>query len=181
MVFRSDGPNLTYKGWIELNRPTSPTTGRKDNAEFQGINPWDGMFYTCFGSDEIHEFFKHDPLTGEFTGETLALQVPVRKVQGACFSNNGHLYIASNVTLQTDDNYQTIWYYSVLNGHLFGVIPVLAEEGLPDQELEGICYANVSTSEGKKAQIHAILLENPLIALDNIFFKSFASARPEIV
>ena len=49
------------------------------------------------------------------------------------------------------------------------------------QELEGICFANVSVPGGQGAQIHAVLLENRNVALDNIFFKSFASARPAIV
>jgi hypothetical protein len=53
---------------------------------------------------------------------------------------------------------------------------VLAEELMPDQELEGICYADVGFSDGRRAQIHAVLLENPDIALDNIFFKSFATS-----
>jgi hypothetical protein len=44
--------------------------------------------------------------------------------------------------------YQTIPYYSALNGHRFGVISVLAEEGMPDQELEGNCYASVTAPGG---------------------------------
>jgi hypothetical protein len=60
------------------------------------------------------------------------------------------------------------------------VIPVLAEEG--NQELEGICHANVGFANGQKtAQIHAVLLENSLIALDDIFFKSFSAPKPEVV
>jgi hypothetical protein len=66
---------------------------------------------------------------------------------------------------------------------------VLAEESEDDdpavdtlsQELEGICFANVTTSGGQGAQIHAVLLENELAALDDIFFKSFASSTPDLV
>jgi hypothetical protein len=181
IVFTSDGATLAFERWIELDRPTSPTSGKQDRAEFQAINPWDGMFYTCFGGGTIHEFFKHDPATGKFTGEVLKLTPPITKVQGACFSPNGHLYIASNSTMPGDATHQTIWYYSALNGHRFGVIPVLAEQLMPDQELEGICYAQVNVPGGKTAQIHAVLLENPDLALDNIFFKSYLSDEPEIV
>ena len=181
VVFKSAGGTLTYDRWIELDFPKSPTDGRQQKAEFQGINPWDGLFYTCFGGGTIHEFFKHDPGTGKFTGETLALSPPATTVQGACFSPNGHLYIASNETLPGDDRYQTIPYYSALNGHRFGVIAVLAEEGMPDQELEGICHASVTVASGKSAQIHAVLLENPDVSLDNIFFKSFSSTKPQFV
>ena len=109
----------------------------------------------------------------------LPLSPPVRKVQGACFSPNGHLYIATNETLPQDSRYQTIPYYSALNGHRFGVIAVLAQEG--NQELEGNCFGSVTGSNGQGAQIHVVLLENRDIALDNIFFKSFASAEPDQV
>lgn len=179
--FKSNGANLTFQKWIELEQPVSPTDGTQAKAEFQGINPWDGMFYTCFGgtTTTVHEFFLHDPESGNFTGKSLKLDVPVTKVQGACFSANGHLYIASNATLPGKGDFQTIWYYSALNGHRFGVIPVLAEEGYPHQELEGICFADIKTSGGRRAQIHAVLLENRLPpALDNIFFKSFSADQP---
>jgi predicted transglutaminase-like cysteine proteinase len=61
------------------------------------------------------------------------------------------------------------------------VISVLAEAGLPDQELEGLCYASVTTADGQAAQIHAVLLENRDAALDNIFFKSFGSGSAQTV
>jgi hypothetical protein len=181
VIFKSDGGALSFEKWVELDFPTSPTDGRHQMAEFQGINPWDGLWYTCFGGGSIDEFFMHDPDTGTFTGATLKLSPPATKVQGACFSPNGHLYIASNATLPGDVRYQTIPYYSALNGHRFGMIAVLAEEGMPDQELEGICHGAVSFTNGGVAQMHAVLLENPDVSLDNIFFKSFSSAKPDIV
>ena len=129
----------------------------------------------------IYEFFKHDIDTGKFTGRTIKFSEPMTKVQGACFSPNGHLYIASNTSLPGNKRYQIISYYSALNGYLLGRISVLAEEGMPDQELEGIAFANVSFANGKTAQIYAVLLENRDAALDNIFFKSFSSGRPDFV
>jgi hypothetical protein len=159
--------------------PKSPTDGRQQKAEFQAINPWDGLLYTCFGSGDIREFFMHDIESGRYTGKTIQFDIPVTAVQGACFSPNGHLYIATNATLPGDQKHQTIWYYSSLNGHRLGVIAVLAQED--GQELEGICYGQVSFPGGKTAQIHAVLLENRDVALDNIFFKSFSSAKSDIV
>ena len=117
---------------------------------------------------------------------------------------NGHLYIATNeklprayadddfkrlvkifhLDLAADSRFQTIWYYAALNGHRFGVIPVLAEAGdrdEDDQELEGICYADVATKAGIRVQIHAVLLDNHDIALDNIYFKSFGAEDPNVV
>lgn len=183
--FKSEGPELVFEKWIKLDRPKSPTNGKEAMAEFQGIDPWNGMYYTCFGGPEpVFEFFQHDPEDGKFTGETLKLSVPVSRVQGACFSPNGHLYIASNAKLPGDERFQTIWYYSVLNGQQMGVIPILAEQFIEDnliQELEGICYADVAVANGQRAQIHAVLLENRWSALDNIFFKSFSSDKQEVV
>ena len=179
VVFNDADGFLEFEKWIELEKPKSPTDGRQGNVEFQAINPWDGFLYTCFGSGTVYEFFLHDIETGNYTGKTLKFDIPITKVQGACFSPNGHLYITSNSHPSGDGNHQTIWCYSALNGHRFGFIPVLAEED--NQELEGICYASVNFSSGKKGEIHAILLENRDVALDNIFFKSFSSAKPDIV
>ena len=181
VVFKNNEGFLALHKWIELEKPKSPTDGRQERVEFQAINPWDGMFYTCFGSGIIHEFFIHDSDSGKYTGKTIKFDIPITKVQGACFSPNGHLYIATNEYLQTNNRYQTIWYYSALNGYRLGVIPVLAKEKLPNEELQGICFANTSSVDGKMAQIHVILLENHSAALDNIFFKSFFSVKPDIV
>ena len=135
----------------------------------------------------MHE--RTGPNAGRWTGRVLPLSPPVKYVQGACFSSNGHLYIATNAKLPGKPQYQTIWYHSALNGHQFDVIPVLAEQAEDDdpaeeslsQELEGICFANVIAPNGRPAQIHAVLLENETIALDDLFFKSFASSTPDLV
>ncbi len=43
--------------------------------------------------------------------------------------------------------------------------------------LGGICYANVVVASGQQARIHAVLLENRMPVLDNIFFKSFSAEK----
>lgn len=182
VVFENDGGSLRFLRWIELGKATS-SDGRTGYPEFQAINPWDGKLYTCLGGDTIvREFFIHDPATGLWDGKkklTLQGYLP-HKVQGACFSPNGHLFVADDTCYdEWGKDYKWIFYYSALNGFMFGKIPVLAEEA--DQELEGVCYGGVSWPDGRTAQIHVVLLENRDIALDNIFFKSFASAKPDIV
>ncbi len=183
VVFKDHDGVLEFARWIELaEKPTSPTDGRTRNVEFQAINPWDGLLYTCFGDGDIHELFLYD-MEGKYTGRTLKLSKPLKTVQGACFSPNGHLFV-STVTVPgfpeyLQDEHPKIWYCSALNGHVFGAIDVLAEEA--GQELEGICHAEVGFPDGHTAQIHAILLENREPALDNIFFKSFSCARPDLV
>jgi hypothetical protein len=182
VVFKNSGGILQYENkWIPLEQVTS-SDGRTGYPEFQGINPWDGKFYSCLGGENVPEFFIHNPDTGLWEEKrTFHLNgfMP-RTVQGACFSTNGHLYVA--VDSRSSDwgrDYKWIFYYSALTGTFLGKIPVLAEED--GQELEGICYGAVSFGDGRTAQIHAILLENRDVALDNIFFKSFAADVPEAV
>jgi hypothetical protein len=71
-----------------------------------------------------------------------------------------------------------IYYHSALNGQRLGEIIVLTLD--TDDELEGICYAPLVAPTGEKVWIHAILLENST-ALDNIFLKQWACARPELI
>jgi len=180
LVLNDNGGTLSYSHWIKLKYPVSPRPPhRTDRAEFQAINPWDGMIYTCFGDGEISEFFIHDPKDGSFTGKVLPLTPPVRAVQGACFSPNGHLYISTNDNPPGDSKHQMIYYHSALNGHRLGQIPVLTLEG--GDELEGICYAPLIAPSAEKVWIHATLLENRDISLDNIFLKQWACARPEVI
>lgn len=175
VIFESTGANLNYKDWIELERPTD-LNGNPIKVEFQGINPWDGMFYSSF---EGH-FLKHDPRNGNLIGERLPLQIPYGSIQGACFTPNGHVYVASDDKYQGNENFHSIPYYSALNGHRFGVIPVRVE-GVDTPELEGICYVDVHFDDGRRAQIHTPILDNPDVSLDNIYFKSYSTSTPEIV
>ena len=180
---------LTFSHWIDLERPRSPTDNREDRPEFQAINPWDGQLYTCFGGPGVNEFFIHDRDGKWKDKRTLKLSEPVNHVQGACFSPNGHLYVATNWKLPGDPRFQIIAYHSALNGQRLGVIPVLAEESEElepidvgeAQEVEGLCYADVKASSGERAQIHCVLLDDGGLETDSIFFKSFSAAAPELV
>ena len=197
VVFQDNGGVLTYDRWVQL-KPVQPSEGGGwFYPEFQGINPWDGLFYTCRGGPNPREMFLHDPQSGAWKdrrvlkfsggenqginvtedGAALAVDLP-SNVQGACFSPNGHIYVACDARLPASIDYKAIACFSALNGHLMGVIPVLAQE--ENQELEGNCYGSVSWADGRVAQMHAVLLENRDAALDNIFFKSFAADRPEV-
>jgi hypothetical protein len=199
VVFKDDNGQLKYDRWIKLGKVTPTDGGHAFYPEFQAINPWNGYLYTCKGGLHTKEFYAHDPENGNWMGKDTTLRFsggekkaiklefpegPVAvelpsNVQGACFSPNGHLYVACDVRLANNTDRKAIAYFSALNGHLMGIIRVVAEEG--GQELEGVCYGDFSFSDGKSAQIHAILLENRDVALDNIYFKSFSSAKPDIV
>jgi hypothetical protein len=209
VVFKDDNGHLTFHKWIELGKVKPSDGGKAFYPEFQAINPWNGYLYTCKGGLNTTEFYIHDPESGKWMGdpesgkaigkdavlkfsggEKKAISfddsqlafVPVdlpSNVQGACFSPNGHLYIACDVGLADNLHRKAIVCFSALTGYLMGIIRVVAEES--GQELEGVCYGDVSFSKGKNAQIHAILLENRDAALDNIYFKSFSSGKPDIV
>lgn len=123
VVFEDKGGYLEFHKWIELGMVTPSDGGAPFFPEFQSINPWDGYFYTCRGGPNTREFYAHDPETGEWKqdkvlkfsgGEQKAIIVTTTPdgwgyedvivdlpsvVQGACFSPNGHLYIACDVRL----------------------------------------------------------------------------------
>jgi hypothetical protein len=180
-VFRNNGGVLSFEKWIELSK-VKTSDGEEVYPEFQGINPWDGKLYTA-KNPVVHEFFLHD-LDGKWTGETFRLNgLLPQEIQGICFSPNGHVYVAVNQRFKRwDEDNKWIFYYSALNGAFLGKIPVLAKES--NQELEGLCFADVSYPDGQKALIHVVLLENVgdyTGVKDNIFFKSYSSSTPDLV
>lgn len=187
VVFKNNGGILQYHNWIALE-PVTSSDDRTGYPEFQAINPWDGKFYSCLGGGNVPEFFVHNPDSGLWEEKrTFRLNgLLPQKVQGACFSANGHLYVAVDARITGwEYTYKWIFYYSALNGAFLGKIPVLAKDtGMVDdqavQELEGLCYGAVSWDDGRKAQIHVVLLDNRRVALDDIFFKSFSADIPEV-
>jgi hypothetical protein len=195
-IFQITNGQLKFQNWVPIGQ-VKFADGSTGYPEFQGINPWDGLFYTCRGGEKTKEFYIHRT-TGEWTGKVLKFSggegmaqilrwVPdpphavveivdlPSNVQGACFSPNGHLYIACDLRLKNKKDYKVIACFSALNGHLMSIIPVLADQD--NQELQGVCYGGISSNG---SQMHVILLENELVALDNIFFKSFRADRPEL-
>jgi len=167
-----------YHDIIPLTKVISPSTGIESLPTFQGINPWDGLLYSSNGGNE---FFTHEP-NGEWTGKTLTLDMGTWPwIQGICFSPNGHMYIATYDPDFLGGVYQFITYYSALNGHFLGYIDVNAYEGYNSEELQGICYADLTAPNGNRVQIHAVVLENHLFERDDIKFKSFSASQPEIV
>ncbi len=180
VVFKNHNGILEYYKWIKID-PVTSSDGTTGYPLFQAINPWDGKLYSTL-LDNPREFFIHNPDNGEWEGKTLSLYgyLPGCYIQGACFSDNGHLYVSvDNRFSNWGRDYHWIFYYSALNGTFLGKIPVLATDD--DHELEGICFAKTKLNHGRKAQFHAVLLENIAAALDNIWFKSFSADWPEVV
>lgn len=181
VVFKMHYTQPRYHDIIPLTKVISPSTGKESFPEFQAINPWDGLLYSSNGGNE---FFTHEP-DGEWTGNTLTLDMWTWPwIQGTCFSPNGHMYIAT----YDPDNYilcgrtQYINYYSALNGHFLGMIYVEVPRGYPNEELQGICYADVTYPNASRAQIHAVVLENyGWDEKDDIKFKSFTASRSNLI
>ncbi|HYG79220.1 MAG TPA: hypothetical protein VD861_02465 [Pyrinomonadaceae bacterium] len=172
---------VAFKEWMELESAEGKRVG------MVGINPWDGTIFTCHGDIGITKLFLHG-LDGKLlkrkdgTVRELSLTPPINDngfVQGGAVSPNGHIYIASG-RRQEDlgRDHQFIYCYSALNGHLLNTIAVLAED--TGQELEGVCYADV-TRAGHHVQLHAVLLDNFTLEKDDIFLKSFAASEPDLV
>jgi hypothetical protein len=78
--------------------------GTEDSGQGGGfpwcaINPWNGLLYSSFAGDEapfVTKIYAYDPNTGDWVpDQTIDLQPSAaRRVQGGCFSPNGHLYLA---------------------------------------------------------------------------------------
>lgn len=159
--------------------------GRK--VEFLAINPWDRKIYTAWGNGLVDRVFIHDldEEAGRYTGRFLALGRGLKEqaadwfwhtaqypIQGGFFSNNGHLYIASNVEFEGTKDQQPIFYFSALNGHLMGVLAIDAVRSKM-QELEGPCCIG--------SQVCVVLAETNTFSKDDVFFKQYEAATPSLV
>ncbi len=175
-VLTHSDSGFTFERTIDL-----PLVDRR-KVEFLAINPWNRMIYTAWGDGLVDYVIIHDldgterdrmPLLGrtlQYQDET-GLNTDQYPVQGGFFSDNGHLYIASNVEVGTDNDKQPIFYYSALNGQHMGEIQVDAQRS-STQELQGPCSVG--------SQVCVVLLETNLIS-DNVWFKQYEATDPSVV
>ncbi len=173
LVLTGDGETISYSHWIPLDN-----VGHGNRVGLLAINFDQQCIITCGGGLNISEVFLHD-IEGKYTGRRMSLNPPITDggyAQGGIWSPNNHLYISSGKQ-NIGHDYQYIYCYSPLNGVLLGRISVPAFSWT--QELEGICYAEISRN-GQPVQLHAVLLENEP-GRDDIFFKSFSADRPDLI
>ena len=160
------------------------------------INPWNGFLYSSkFGEpprweedpsgtglgrlvdwDPVTEVHCYDPADNFTHKRSLPIMgEPLHKLQGGCFSTNGHLYL-------TSDHTQQIRAYSALNGAFLGDKWVdYDKSGLTyTQEIEGICIAPVRYSEGD-TYVHIVVLENEATSSDDFFFKHYSVPNPDVL
>jgi hypothetical protein len=137
------------------------------------VNPWNGLLYSSnFGNDgeDTLRAYQFDPPNARFVhapSADIALQEQVRDIQGAVFSKNGHVLLASNYS---DD----IRCYSVLNGRYLGRAAI-EKDGSWDvaEEIEGITIWEEISYEGVATHVHVILLDNDWPDDDDVYFKHY--------
>lgn len=134
------------------------------------VNPWNGYLYSS-RFNNVTEVYGYDPQDNFKWVTTLQLAIPTNRVQGGCFSKNGHL-------LLTSDETHDIRCFSVLNGAYLGsaAIQVDASTG---EEVEGITIWDVQGFGGVPSQVHVILLDNQVTENDDVFFKHYSVPTPE--
>lgn len=137
------------------------------------VHPWNGLLYSSdFGNDapgvSVLRAYRLDEPTRQFRhvpAEDITLALPVRRVQGAAFSDNGHVVIASD---HTDD----IRCFSTLNGAYRGRAPI-QKDASKFEEVEGITIWKDVSYDGQPTQVHVILLDNDWPDGDDIYFKHY--------
>jgi hypothetical protein len=138
------------------------------------INPWNHFLYSSrFGERKrdppVTEVHCYDPANSFEFKESLRLQgSPLFKVQGGCFSTNGHLYLTSDAS-------KAIHGYNVLNGSYLGQFSVPSDwSGF--EEMEGIAIGNLYCKDsGDLVPVHVLVLDNDLPRVDSdIWLKHIA-------
>jgi hypothetical protein len=139
------------------------------------INPWNGLLYSSNngddapGEDRLHAY-RFDAPTGRFMhvpAADIVLQEKVRRIQGAVFSKNGHVLLASN---HSND----IRCYSVLNGCYLGRATIQKDGSWNvAEEVEGLTIWEGISYEGVATHVHVILLDNDAPDDDDVYFKHY--------
>lgn len=150
----------------------------QNDCPWCAIHPWNGLLYSSGfggsapGTDVLHAYrlnlatreFRHVPESD------IHLASPVRRVQGAAFSDNGHVVIAS-------DHTNDIRCFSTLNGAYRGRAKI-QKDGGSGEEVEGITIWESVTYDGQATQVHVMLLDNDWPDSDDIYFKHYQVPVP---
>jgi hypothetical protein len=136
------------------------------------INPWNSLLYSSVSGnvdlvsayDPNHSFSFSNKDSIHIEGEI------IHAVQGGCFSNNGHLYL-------TSDDSVDIRGYSALNGKFLGSFPLDYGEG---DEIEGLCIGHTINSAGVSSFVHVLILDNEGTE-DDVFINHFSVPDPSVL
>lgn len=174
-----------------FNRSTAKLTelnGPQGNSiPWCAINPWNGLLYSSefgdIGKDKdkppVQTIYAYDPNDNfrYIKSKNITLSKTIRRVQGGCFSENGHLILSS-------DHSKDIRYYSALNGFYLGRSSIQSKDG---EEVEGVSIWKNYIHKNKKSHVHVILWEKASwkrvtfwdAGDTKIWFKHYSVKHPE--
>lgn len=178
-----DNDNRTARVWVlDTDFTTSDSSniyfplGENNNRRPPGkipwcaVNPWNSFLYSsvfsgvnCLSAYDPNDSFAYKGKI-DLEGDT------VDKVQGGCFSNNGHLYL-------TSDDSVDIRGYSALNGSFLGSLGLDYGDG---DEIEGLCLGHAIDPAGITSFVHVIILANQGTK-DDVFINHFAVPDSSVV
>ncbi|MEM9835843.1 MAG: hypothetical protein AAF828_05045 [Bacteroidota bacterium] len=122
------------------------------------INPADGLFYTS-DFDNVSAVHGYDMNRGWRYTKSIHLDRTIQRVQGGDFTDNGHLFLASDD--RDDQNFAHIMLFNGVRGHLMADLPVARKFGhffQGDEEIEGLCFAK-GVPYGRPTALHTIVIE----------------------
>jgi hypothetical protein len=142
------------------------------------INPLNGYLYSSVFADDredeppVDRVFSYDPRDNFVQKETFMLQGEgIHRVQGGCFSDNGHLYLSSSKSVDIKG-------YSVLNGKYLGRYSPPSDWS-EDEEMEGISLWPVNYEGAIETYVHMVVLDNDVSVNDDVYFKHIKVPSPE--
>lgn len=152
------------------------STKQGSSMPWCAINPWNECLYSSTFND-VDRIYAYDLVGfGPVKEKDIVLQGgAIHRIQGGCFSANGHLYL-------TSDDAQQIRAYSALNGAFLGYKWVDYDKSWPDmEELEGISIVQIPYPEGA-THVHVVVLDVDEVGNnDDIFFKHYSVPEPDVL
>jgi hypothetical protein len=171
--------NLTSLGRWDLGSHDS----QKAKNPWLAINPWNQFLYSSifgdpkYGEQPVSRLYAYDLEKFEYHPEKdiILKDKFFHRVQGGCFSENGHVFLTS------DDDTHSIHAYSSLNGHYYGScwVPSDWSDG---EELEGMAiYPLIPVGKPYTIHVHVIVLDVDIPSKDDVFIKHFTVPDPKVL
>ncbi|MEI6706983.1 MAG: hypothetical protein WCK96_07585 [Methylococcales bacterium] len=165
-----------FSGWwsAELTGESGGERPQTTSCPWCAVNPWNGLLYSSnfgdgSGEDTLYAY-RFDSTNGYFVhlpSADIVLQEKVRRIQGAVFSKNGHVLLAS-------DHTNDIRCYSTLNGYYLGRTSIQKDDSWNvAQEIEGLTIWEDVSYNGVQTHVHVVLLDNDKPDDDDVYFKHY--------
>jgi hypothetical protein len=142
------------------------------------VNPWNGLLYSnqITGSIPGDTLFAYrldsaGPRFVHVSAANIVLPEELLGVQGAVFSQNGHVLLASD---DSSGDSSDIRCYSVLNGHYLGRVHIPRDNSWNvGEEVEGLTIWEGIAYDGVATHVHVILADNDWPDSDDVFFQHY--------